>query len=208
MKRLDNIPDSNAGLMDFAGTRVQIPTADGGYISILHAITTAEDLNHVIVGSASRDKRIRKPLETLKKMRKLSAHQPPMKVDGNLAKLVDLLLSFGGTSVCLPKDGVEEDLDNILLFGQLWFGKNIRKMEGEQCRCHRNSSLLWDANRSNTRICTGYALSEDGIWRQHSWVIHLKSASNQIVETTVKRVAYFGFCMNQAQCEEFLYNNV
>lgn len=58
-----------------------------------------------------------------------------------------------------------------------------------------------------TRICTGYALSEDGMWRQHSWIIWHKARSNQIIETTVPRILYFGFVMTTEMCEEFADNN-
>jgi hypothetical protein len=53
-------------------------------------------------------------------------------------------------------------------------------------------------------ICTGYALTRDGMWRQHSWVY---TRSGTVVETTVKRVQYFGFIMNETECEIFLEDN-
>lgn len=36
---------------------------------------------------------------------------------------------------------------------------------------------------------TGYALSPDGLWRQHSWAY---GDNLMIYETTVERVMYFG----------------
>ena len=75
-------------------------------------------------------------------------------------------------------------------------------------QCHRNSCLCWDNNKEISRICTGYALGEDGIWIQHSWVLNFKSNSNQIIETTIKRMAYFGFVMDEKDAEEFYYNNL
>ena len=70
-----------------------------------------------------------------------------------------------------------------------------------------NSALLWDANREKCQIATGYALSADGCWRQHSWVVQPLTTKYRIWETTEKRIAYFGFILNDEECEEFYYNN-
>lgn len=125
--------------------------------------------------------------------------------DGHYKELADRLLSFGGEHVCFPC--IEEDMDKILSRGQLWMGDKVDLKKGEPCHCHSNSAYLWDANRDKTTIATGYALTEDGLWRQHSWVIHLKPRQNRVVETTTKRLIYFGFAMTEEECEEFLYNN-
>lgn len=86
--------------------------------------------------------------------------------------------------------------------------KNIFKAcRGQPSQCHANSAYLWDANRGHCSIATGYALSEDGLWRCHSWVVQPRSRTMRVWETTVKRVAYFGFVMNDTECQEFLDNN-
>ena len=118
------------------------------------------------------------------------------------ARLLELhkkLLSFGGYRTCLPV--VEDDLDNILDRGQLWLGANPIMMLGQPSQCHRNSAACWEANRNKTILCTGYALSEDGMWRQHSWLVNYKA--QRIVETTVERVAYFGFAMTRNEAQAF-----
>lgn len=122
-----------------------------------------------------------------------------------ILQIRDKLLAIAGEEVCLPC--VEEDLDNILTYGQLWSGKGARRMRGEASQCHSNSANLWENNKDKTVICTGYALSKDGMWRQHSWLMHIKPRSNQIVETTELREAYFGFAMTYDICEEFVDNN-
>ena len=77
-----------------------------------------------------------------------------------------------------------------------------------------NSCALYKANLLNTRldgdltIATGYALSKDGMWRQHSWLVLRKCRSYKIVETTEKREAYFGFAMNAEKCLEFMRDNL
>ena len=116
--------------------------------------------------------------------------------------LKDKLLNFAGIRVLIPQ--VEEDLDKLMSRGQFWLGEKALLQLGEPSQCHANSSYLWNANRDKLRICTGYALSRDGIWRQHSWCIWAKSGINKIVETTEKRLLYYGFVMTPEECEEFL----
>lgn len=126
-------------------------------------------------------------------------------IDPRLFTLKERLLDFAGDAVCLPD--IEEDIANILAYGQFWIGNNIKMMKGLPSQCHRNASRLWEANKDKSRICTGYALSSDGMWRQHSWCIWHKSRSNQIVETTEPRILYFGFVMTETQCEDFAQDN-
>lgn len=62
--------------------------------------------------------------DTLEDMKKL---HPTM--DDRLFDLRQKLLDFAGEAVCFP--GYEEDLDNILNYGQFWIGNNIKLMRGE-----------------------------------------------------------------------------
>lgn len=119
--------------------------------------------------------------------------------------LRDRLLSFGGNIACMCL--YDEDLEKIMERGQFWYGEHARMKKGEPSRCHQNSAYLWDANRGRCQIATGYALSNDGCWRQHSWVVQPLATKYRIWETTEKRIAYFGFIMNDEECEEFLYSN-
>lgn len=41
----------------------------------------------------------------------------------------------------------------------------------------------------------------------YSWLVWMKPKSNQIVETTVPRLAYFGYVMTTEQCEKFVASN-
>lgn len=123
--------------------------------------------------------------------------------------LRDKLLAMGGCEVVLPI--VEEDLDNIMKYGQLWDDITRKSMKGRPCKCHSNSAELWWNNREKKDfaviLCTGYALSKDGLWRQHSWLVQAKARANVIIETTTPRVAYFGFGMTYEQAEKFEYYN-
>ena len=125
--------------------------------------------------------------------------------------LHDILLSIGGFETCFPS--YEEDMDKIL--GRGYFRKGTSKMMlGRPNKCHANACDLYEGNikkGEDVKICTGYALSEDGIWRQHSWLLHTYQNQTQtrtrVIETTAKRVAYFGFDMTTEEAEEFCSNN-
>lgn len=120
--------------------------------------------------------------------------------------LRDRLLSIGGEAVCFAY--LEPDIDNILEYGQLWGGENAMIKRGRVCGCHGNAANLWYYNMHTTRICTGYALSKDGMWRQHSWLVWIKKDGNTIIETTESRIAYYGFVMNTALCAAFTSTNM
>jgi hypothetical protein len=55
-----------------------------------------------------------------------------------------------------------------------------------------------DTATTQLRVCTGYALSEDGVWRHHSWLAAAVSGEDgvkaeRVVETTQLRQHYYGF---------------
>ena len=117
--------------------------------------------------------------------------------------LRDHILKFGGQEVCMPS--MDPDLSSLLKRGQFWYGDKIKMELGEACQCHANSYELWleEKDHKDIHIATGYALTEDGMWRQHSWLIYVKPRSRVIIETTVKRIAYFGFVLSKEEAEEF-----
>jgi len=119
-----------------------------------------------------------------------------------ILQLRDKLLEFGGEEACMSF--IEEDLQNIINRGEFWYGDNCSLIKGEPSRCHSNCAYLWEVNKDKIVICTGYALSKDGMWRQHTWCIETRSG--KIIETTVKRIAYFGFVLTVDEAEEFLSN--
>ena len=112
--------------------------------------------------------------------------------DKKVNELRSGLLKFGGSFALIPE--FEEDLGRLLPRGQLW-GPSSRMLTGERSRCHTNSIYAWEANQDKLFLATGYALSEDGLWRQHSWCINPRPRSIQVIETTVRRSLYFGFVM-------------
>jgi len=144
-------------------------------------------------------------------MRKIKTRQPDRdwleravehtRGHGPYPELKDILLNIGGWAACVPN--IEPDIEKITTRGRRFPGKSIL-MKGEPSRCHSNSAFCWDENRSECKICTGYALTRDGMWRQHSWC---HTNSGIIIETTVKRIQYFGYIMTEDECERFLLDN-
>ena len=128
--------------------------------------------------------------------------------NGQYMDLAKRLLSFAGASVCIPD--LEEDLDAIMQRGQLWLGNRSQLMKGEGSRCHSNVSELFRNNRDEheVAIATGYALSDDGIWRQHSWLLWRKLRSVSLVETTEPRLLYYGFVMTHWEGDQFMRDNL
>jgi hypothetical protein len=123
--------------------------------------------------------------------------------------LNEILLSFGGERTCLHSE--EIDLEDILDRGQLWLGDHSKSVRGYNCQCHFNSANLWDKHKDNpnknVKVATGYALSEDGLWRQHTWCVLVKPRKNQILESTTERLAYFGFVLTDEESKIFLQKN-
>lgn len=121
--------------------------------------------------------------------------------DERLFDLRQRLLSFGGEAVCLP----EEDMciQKTLRYGQLWFGDQAQYIPMKKSQCHLNSLFLTEGDNPNLYMCTGYALSEDGMWREHSWVIDRENLDNKIIETTTRRVLYYGYVLNSYEREKF-----
>lgn len=115
-------------------------------------------------------------------LRHHSARTPEWKILGQRLKAI------GGTVVCAT---FEEDVQLILDRGKTWvpLQKEIVLIRGEAIRCHDNSILLQEAY-PHLYLCTGYALSNDGIWRSHSWCFEQQTYS--ILETTMRRAAYHG----------------
>ena len=117
----------------------------------------------------------------------------------NWAKLKERLLSRGGQDV-VPYFSYDDDTLRILAGNETFIiGDDCDLVYniGNPSDCHQNVVRLWKA-RSIQHIYTGYGLSEDGLWRAHSWGINLiyqgKDLPEKItvVETTIERLIYYG----------------
>jgi hypothetical protein len=120
------------------------------------------------------------------------------------ADLERRLLDLGGTFALLflPDHQIGELLDR----GRHFPGARALYWQGEDSGCHTNASMLFVATKGAVRIASGYALSSDGLWRQHSWGVDAEDG--RVVETTERRVRYFGFVLNDAESLFFVLGNL
>lgn len=123
-----------------------------------------------------------------------------------LFPLEQKLLLFGGTRLIFR---YEPDLKILLKRGEL-FDEPAELVPGESGQCHLNVAQLWNEHKGEFSIVTGYALSEDNLWRQHSWLIRDKPAAGQyrLVETTARRVKYFGVLLTKSEANGFYKRSV
>lgn len=116
------------------------------------------------------------------------------------AQLNQRLLAFGGDQVVAC---YEEDLDLLLSDGALGAGP-VRRQPGHPCRCHSNSSRLYEQDPQRLSIVTGWGLSADGLWRQHTWAQDLDGT---IIETTTVRLRYYGVRLTGPAADRFAAAN-
>lgn len=117
--------------------------------------------------------------------------------------LILSILRFGGNEVCMPDE--EPDLDALLTDGEFLYGELAKLVPMRQSECHANSSALWRASPAALQIMTGYALSVDGMWRQHTWC--LEANTGRPVETTTARLGYFGIVLSAEEAKAFSLSN-
>jgi hypothetical protein len=127
-----------------------------------------------------------------KRLQQLSQGQP------NILLLRDRLLRIGGCHLVAPAKS-DPDLEALLQEGETMTGE-IRFEEMARNSCHWNVASLWRNEKGGILgIGTGYALSEDGLWRQHSWGI----TAAGILETTELRHTYYGVRLEGDKADRF-----
>ncbi len=120
-----------------------------------------------------------------------------------LAELERRLLAEGGLRACLFQR--ELHVDQLLERGRIFPGGGAQFRRGKPSTCHRNAARLFCSTEGAVRIASGYALSEDDVWRQHSWGV--KAETGIVIETTERRTRYFGFIMDDVESMEFILGN-
>lgn len=78
------------------------------------------------------------------------------------------------------------DTPKVAREGVILDGKTFKRIGMEPRNCHGNAARL--GSEVDAKVWTGWALSQDGCWRPHSWA----EFGGQFIETTEPRVAYFG----------------
>ncbi|MEV6638263.1 hypothetical protein AB0M54_46845 [Actinoplanes sp. NPDC051470] len=100
-----------------------------------------------------------------------------------------MLVTFGGSLVVPPRNP-EADLE-ALLAGRSRSDSQVHQVPADVGECHRNVAVLW-IDGAIESIGTGYALSDDGLWRQHSWGL---ASNGVLIETTDERRAHVGIVL-------------
>jgi hypothetical protein len=137
--------------------------------------------------------------------RRREKKQRAFEAEPRLAELERRLLDLGGHTVLLVTG--QPYVEQILERGRCMPGARSLYWRGAPSECHGNAATLYVRSQGAVRIASGYALSEDGRWYQHSWGINL--ADGRVIETTVRRVRYFGFILrDDDESVEFFLRNV
>jgi hypothetical protein len=113
----------------------------------------------------------------------------------SLADLRTLLLSMGGEIVCDWNLGATaEDVTRATTrLGMLWPVTGRKTMQGSRNDCHENAKLQQERYPHRYRAITGFALSTDGIWRQHSWAFDFKDGKLADTIFGSANRKYFGY---------------
>lgn len=115
-----------------------------------------------------------------------------------IGALRTLLVGIGGVELVAPSQ-IDPDIPALISSGFAMEGL-LECEPMERSACHVNVTRLWEAKKSDLLgIGTGYALSEDGLWRQHSWGIRRYG----ILETTKPRLRYFGIALQGRNADSF-----
>src|SRR5215469_6773718 len=119
-----------------------------------------------------------------------------------LMQLKALLLRLGGDFLVVPPKP-DQDVPMLLQQGFLTSGPIMHKLM-KSSSCHRNVAAVWTKKKFGiVGIATGYALSDDGLWRQHSWGI----LRDGVLETTETRLKYFGIVLQGEKADFFAFSN-
>jgi 2'-5' RNA ligase/8-oxo-dGTP pyrophosphatase MutT (NUDIX family) len=124
-------------------------------------------------------------------------NEPELRTRPDLVKLRDKILGYGGFEVLIGGQiNPPDEVQRLLTRGRYWKGRSkLQKMRNNQC--HGNSRCLME--KGIGEVANGFALSPDGLWRPHSWLVTPKGT---LIETTVKRDAYFGAVLTRDEVDK------
>lgn len=118
---------------------------------------------------------------------------------GVFFELARRLLAEGGDVVVWVATAVPL-VEELVARAVVWRSDAVHAT-GRPSACHENAAL--GAAESGLRIGTGWALSDDGLWRAHSWNVR---DDGVVVETTVARTGYVGIVLDDVETVLFCVN--
>jgi hypothetical protein len=116
--------------------------------------------------------------------------------------LSQAILQHGGEAVVPPLEPLAQPFAEMLIDLGEPQGPDARKVRGARSDCHGNTARLLRAGKA-AAIGTGYALSADGLWRQHSWGL---DSGGVVLETTESREQYWGIQLRGEDARYFADN--
>jgi hypothetical protein len=109
--------------------------------------------------------------------------------DGRYEGLKKKILTGGGDAVIFLGDTFIEEYKELEEKGFFKEGDGAIKVSGIAGKCHDNVEPYLRKNKELWHMY-GFALSDDGVWREHSWLMH--GTKEYILETTELRTKYYG----------------
>ena len=125
------------------------------------------------------------------------------KIQPEILDLRKILLLIGGAELVAPPRP-DPDIATFIADGSRICGPARLKLMTRGA-CHENAAKLWLRGCGVCGIGTGYALSDDGLWRQHSWAM---GSDGVIIETTELRSEYFGRVLRELEADMFACSNL
>jgi hypothetical protein len=111
-------------------------------------------------------------------------------------RLNERLVAIGGDILVLapvgmgPSPEFQQQWVLLLLEHGRLIDTPVTLKQKEMSNCDQSVATIWRRKQYGiASICSGYALSDDGLWREHTWGI-LRDGG--ILETTIAREKYFG----------------
>ena len=101
-------------------------------------------------------------------------------------KLRSKLLKHAGEEVLFRV--TPKEIARLLVRGEFHSGRGAGLRRMQRNRCHYNAAKLWLKGQAPL-VVSGFALSDDGLWRSHTWVLNSRG---RIIETTQRMKVYFG----------------
>lgn len=122
-------------------------------------------------------------------------------------RMVEKLLQHGGEAaqrpICDPQIGAVFDRGVLFECPQVL-------VRGTPNECHANAGELWMRREGAISLCTGYALTAEGIWMQHSWCVTTGDQEKKLIlETTpVEWEKHFGCVLDEQESFIFAMANI
>jgi hypothetical protein len=122
-------------------------------------------------------------------------------------RMVEKLLQHGGEAAQRPT--CDPQIGSVLDRGFLFNGRQVR-VQGTPNACHANAAEVWMRHEGAMGLCTGYALTKEGIWLQHSWCVTTGDQGKKLIlETTaVDWEKHFGCVLDEQQSFVFAMANI